>query len=420
MPKWLGRLLPNMDIEGEKLREHQDAVAWARGQGAAAISADSLLVGTARASGRAAQPERSRRVHSSSPAASSPTAGSLAATLAGRLEPVSGLRPAGRASAALGGRQGRPARGDGRTRRLRALRHPGHPRRAAHRAAAAHPALVPRVLRAAPGAPARGRGSAAADAGRRLLRVLAPATAAAARARRRARPRRDRRAHARRHARPARPVRLGGRRARLRHRDLHPRRSGHDHRARHPGAAARGCRDRTGGRPVVPIDLYSLSSSREVFDEPAVHEQKGGTCSRSTDRIRASLTRKRWLRWARARRGHARPARVRRAVRRARSSKSDTALDRIPAAIVNQDTLVYTTAADGTKSPGVRRAPAGDRAHRGSRRLRLDHHQREGRQEGARRRLGVRDPHRAQELLQLDPVAQLEGSAAGEARDQDG
>lgn len=32
-------------------------------------------------------------------------------------------------------------------------------------------------------------------------------------------------------------------------------------------------------------------------------------------------------------------------------ANSDSALDRIPAAIVNQDTLVYTTAADGTKSP---------------------------------------------------------------------
>jgi putative membrane protein len=32
-------------------------------------------------------------------------------------------------------------------------------------------------------------------------------------------------------------------------------------------------------------------------------------------------------------------------------SQSDTALDRVPAAIVNEDTLVYTTAQDGTRSP---------------------------------------------------------------------
>ena len=32
-------------------------------------------------------------------------------------------------------------------------------------------------------------------------------------------------------------------------------------------------------------------------------------------------------------------------------SKADTAIDRIPAAIVNNDTLVYTTAPDGTQSP---------------------------------------------------------------------
>jgi RND superfamily putative drug exporter len=94
MPKWLGRLLPDMDIEGEKLREHQDAVAWARGQGAAAISADSLLLGTAE--------------HPVGPLSLSVPGGALvlvrgelsdrrlaAATLAGRLDPVSGLAQLG-------------------------------------------------------------------------------------------------------------------------------------------------------------------------------------------------------------------------------------------------------------------------------------------------------------------------------------
>ncbi|MEJ1230919.1 MAG: hypothetical protein WDM88_10405 [Galbitalea sp.] len=32
MPKWLARILPNVDIEGERLREHRDAVSWASGQ----------------------------------------------------------------------------------------------------------------------------------------------------------------------------------------------------------------------------------------------------------------------------------------------------------------------------------------------------------------------------------------------------
>jgi RND superfamily putative drug exporter len=89
MPAWLGRLLPNMDIEGEKLREHQDAVLWTAGQRDSAISADSLVVGSAE--------------HPIGPLSFSVPAGALvlargglaerrmlAATLGGRLEPVSG------------------------------------------------------------------------------------------------------------------------------------------------------------------------------------------------------------------------------------------------------------------------------------------------------------------------------------------
>jgi RND superfamily putative drug exporter len=45
MPAWLSRLLPNMDIEGEKLREHQDAVQWASGEHDFVISTDSLVFG---------------------------------------------------------------------------------------------------------------------------------------------------------------------------------------------------------------------------------------------------------------------------------------------------------------------------------------------------------------------------------------
>lgn len=89
MPKWLARLLPNMDIEGEKLREHRDAVLWADGERGFAISADSLVVGSAD--------------HSVGPLSFTVPAGALvlargglaerrllAATLGGRLEPVSG------------------------------------------------------------------------------------------------------------------------------------------------------------------------------------------------------------------------------------------------------------------------------------------------------------------------------------------
>lgn len=89
MPAWLGRLLPNMDIEGEKLREHQDAVHWASGEHDSVISAQSLVIGSVD------QPV--------GPLSFAVPAGALvlvrgaladrrllAATLGGHLEPVSG------------------------------------------------------------------------------------------------------------------------------------------------------------------------------------------------------------------------------------------------------------------------------------------------------------------------------------------
>jgi putative drug exporter of the RND superfamily len=95
MPKWLGALLPNVDIEGERLRKHREAVSWASvectGQ---VITASELIVGAGRAlvgpltlgvapgtlvivSGNGAD----RKL--------------LAATLAGRLDPVSGRAQVG-------------------------------------------------------------------------------------------------------------------------------------------------------------------------------------------------------------------------------------------------------------------------------------------------------------------------------------
>ncbi|MEP6480363.1 MAG: MMPL family transporter, partial [Rhodoglobus sp.] len=89
MPKWLGKLLPNVDIEGEQLREHRDAVTWATAQGAASISTDFLVAGS--------------REHEVGPLSVTIPAGAIviasgdpmdrrlvAATLAGRLDPVSG------------------------------------------------------------------------------------------------------------------------------------------------------------------------------------------------------------------------------------------------------------------------------------------------------------------------------------------
>jgi putative drug exporter of the RND superfamily len=45
MPAWLGRLLPNVDIEGESLRHHITAIAWAHEQQGIAITADALVAG---------------------------------------------------------------------------------------------------------------------------------------------------------------------------------------------------------------------------------------------------------------------------------------------------------------------------------------------------------------------------------------
>ncbi|MBN9240226.1 MAG: transporter [Micrococcales bacterium 70-64] len=90
MPKRLGRLLPNVDIEGEQLREHRHAVEWARAEGDIALSAEHLVSGSSE--------------HSVGPLSVSVRRGSVvlasgdpvdrrlvAATLSGRLDPVSGL-----------------------------------------------------------------------------------------------------------------------------------------------------------------------------------------------------------------------------------------------------------------------------------------------------------------------------------------
>jgi len=89
MPKWLGRILPNVDIEGEQLREHRHAVEWARAEGDIALSAEYLVAGS--------------HEHSVGPLSISVERGSIvmasgdpvdrrlvAATLSGRLDPVSG------------------------------------------------------------------------------------------------------------------------------------------------------------------------------------------------------------------------------------------------------------------------------------------------------------------------------------------
>ena len=89
MPRWLGRVLPNLDIEGEQLREHREAVDWAQSE-PALITTSYLVAGSAE--------RRVGPITVSIPAGSLVVASGaavdrrlLAATLAGRLEPVSGL-----------------------------------------------------------------------------------------------------------------------------------------------------------------------------------------------------------------------------------------------------------------------------------------------------------------------------------------
>ncbi|GAA3749929.1 MMPL family transporter [Leifsonia bigeumensis] len=89
MPAWLGRVLPDVDIEGESLRAHITADAWARKQRGMAITAEGLVAGTA--SSRVgpigiAVPEGSVLLVNG-PAADRRM---LAATLAGRLGIVGG------------------------------------------------------------------------------------------------------------------------------------------------------------------------------------------------------------------------------------------------------------------------------------------------------------------------------------------
>lgn len=85
MPAWLGRILPNVDIEGESLREHISAAAWARDQRDMAITADGLIAGAVGPLDLVV-PEGAVLL-ASGPAADRRT---LAATLAGRLELVGG------------------------------------------------------------------------------------------------------------------------------------------------------------------------------------------------------------------------------------------------------------------------------------------------------------------------------------------
>jgi RND superfamily putative drug exporter len=90
MPKWLGRVLPNVDIEGERLREHRTAVSWASGQcDGEVITADELVAG----SGASRVGPLTLRIAPGTLVLVNGAGADrklLAATVAGRLDPVGG------------------------------------------------------------------------------------------------------------------------------------------------------------------------------------------------------------------------------------------------------------------------------------------------------------------------------------------
>ncbi len=95
MPKWLGRVLPNVDIEGERLREHRDAVSWASGQCSGQIVTAFELVAGA---GHQLVGPLTIGVHPGTMLLVSGSASDrrlFAATLSGRLDPVSGRAQVG-------------------------------------------------------------------------------------------------------------------------------------------------------------------------------------------------------------------------------------------------------------------------------------------------------------------------------------
>lgn len=94
LPRWLARILPKVDIEGEDLRAHRQAVDWAHQQGDVALCTEFLMVGT--------------REHRVGPLSVVVPLGALviasgdpmdrrlvAATLAGRLDPLEGRAQVG-------------------------------------------------------------------------------------------------------------------------------------------------------------------------------------------------------------------------------------------------------------------------------------------------------------------------------------
>jgi RND superfamily putative drug exporter len=88
LPKWLGRLLPNVDVEGEGLRAHLDDLAWARQQKSALTAEDAYLGIPAQAMGPLSFAVDAGAVVTVQGDAAARRV--FAASLAGRLDPVAG------------------------------------------------------------------------------------------------------------------------------------------------------------------------------------------------------------------------------------------------------------------------------------------------------------------------------------------
>jgi len=111
LPRWLNRVLPNVDIEGEGLRHHREATAWALDRLAAgeAISADRLVVSSGTgagavtvgpislsvAPGSIALIDSTGLTASTGPGGDSTARRLLAAAIGGRLEPRAGRAQVG-------------------------------------------------------------------------------------------------------------------------------------------------------------------------------------------------------------------------------------------------------------------------------------------------------------------------------------
>jgi RND superfamily putative drug exporter len=94
MPGWLARILPDVDVEGDELRRHREAVEWASDRSGLAIAAEQLVAGTDEHEVGPidiAVPEGALVIASGSPV----DRRYLAATLSGRLDPLQGRAQVG-------------------------------------------------------------------------------------------------------------------------------------------------------------------------------------------------------------------------------------------------------------------------------------------------------------------------------------